>query len=1141
MLSSGIFEAIGMFQGYQDASEKLADAKQKVADLEEQGAQNTKEYAEATKDASDAQRGFNFIQRFTIQSFADLMPMSLMLTSSVLDMTGKMGGLASMKTKLAGAVTKLTGAFSAMGVAMMAFTRSHPILLLLTALAAAAVALITNFGGARDRVNELGVALGNMLGPAKPILEWFGAVMNQAADGANSLMNFGQTATAQLSDVEGQMVKTGDVSTLMFTDQIRLMGELSEEGENVYFSLGAHLKKQTDAEEEHNEKYKEFVMAMTSGNDALVQSLGLTEEQFNTLYDEWQKDIEEFDTAFNAHVDTIVQNYQTFNEEARAAQEGLIEDYVKLNEKLMEHYQKRDEGEKMDKEARKQWRDDLALIMGDIDTLKDKVSEQAFAAADSWNQFKTITTEAFEKFKLEAISGNFNQAIEHIKTASDQVPEKYKANFEPLNEIISNPMLSAQAKADIVVAHMNTLDPYKSFVVGATEYTRKQAEVASTLDELAVKARENVTTAEGMDKAWAKFIASMSPAQKDLPIVKSAIEGVASGAISAGKGFAMVEAAGRTMSATLGTTVTQSFEDLQKTVIVFDDGTKKAFGEINGQVVDLGTVTDAQLVSGGKSVSNSMIKTADTASTELGTNTTKSITDLAKEGKVQFLAIDTAMATTQTAMKTTSTTTSTETKSWLTDFENFKTEAVKYLGEVQKTLDTLWQSAKERLGNTNFQNLLPSIGTAEGSEEGQQVPVQSLDQLMSGGSTGGGVPGGMNEQQVKSLHSAWSSFSTSMATYSNSITASITKIQTAASTLSTSMATYATSMKTNFGAFGTAFVGIVNAIIPIITLLQGTFSTLSTSVMTYATSMTTNTSNWVITSITSMGELVNVILVTQGVYSTFSTSVSTYMISLTTNTANWGIATITTLSEVSKIVLVTQGVYSTFSTSVATYMTSMSQNTANWGITSITAMSNVSKNALTTQGTLSSMSTSVATYMKSMTTNIKNFASSAVSDLNKVASAADKATSALNKMAAAAKKAAEAAAKAKSAGGAGQHGGIFLTGQHGGLFMQTGGFVVDHRQKIGGVTVGEWGKPEEINYDRKSGVMQVTPLTDPNKLHDRGQNINGSTNMTGSGSGINQPINITLINKIDGNEIINDRKLTKKIKLEGGNNFSRFI
>ncbi|HTH21410.1 MAG TPA: hypothetical protein VL854_04260, partial [Nitrososphaeraceae archaeon] len=128
MLSSGIVEAIGMSQGWQDASEKLTQAKEKEADLLARGMEGTKEYGEAVKDVADAQRGYNFITRFTIQSFGDLVPMTLMLSSSLLGLVSDVGGLTAAKTKLAAAGTKLVGVIKAVGAAMLAVVSSNKLL-----------------------------------------------------------------------------------------------------------------------------------------------------------------------------------------------------------------------------------------------------------------------------------------------------------------------------------------------------------------------------------------------------------------------------------------------------------------------------------------------------------------------------------------------------------------------------------------------------------------------------------------------------------------------------------------------------------------------------------------------------------------------------------------------------------------------------------------------------------------------------------------------------------------------------------------------------------------------------------------------------------------------------------------------------
>ena len=65
---------------------------------------------------------------------------------------------------------------------------SNPILLAITAISAAVLALITNFGGFRDAVNGVGVAIGNAIPGLKGFLDWFGQSANAALDTAASFL-----------------------------------------------------------------------------------------------------------------------------------------------------------------------------------------------------------------------------------------------------------------------------------------------------------------------------------------------------------------------------------------------------------------------------------------------------------------------------------------------------------------------------------------------------------------------------------------------------------------------------------------------------------------------------------------------------------------------------------------------------------------------------------------------------------------------------------------------------------------------------------------------------------------------------------------------------------------------------------------
>src|SRR5688500_2564139 len=103
---------------------------------------------------------------------------------------------------------------------LMVFVK-NPVLAAITLLATAVLGLMFNFGGFRDRVNEVGVALGKMFPFFKPILDamgWFGDLAGKVG---NSILNFGKNmdTTKQSSEqlklsLDTQIVALGKVIDL---------------------------------------------------------------------------------------------------------------------------------------------------------------------------------------------------------------------------------------------------------------------------------------------------------------------------------------------------------------------------------------------------------------------------------------------------------------------------------------------------------------------------------------------------------------------------------------------------------------------------------------------------------------------------------------------------------------------------------------------------------------------------------------------------------------------------------------------------------------------------------------------------------------------------------------------------------------
>lgn len=213
MLTSGILEAQGMFSMWADANEKISAsqdalnkvvaggiegtesyqralekrnaAQEKVNDLvargktdtpaytkavreldkaqgalnqiQEGGIQGTKEYQAATDDLAEAQRGMRFVQRNMILSLTDLIPLTLMTVS----------GIMNLRSATEGAAAATTGMTKAMKVARVAM-----VALPLAGIGLALLAIRNNTFGFRDALEDLGKKIGNAFPQLKGFLTW---------------------------------------------------------------------------------------------------------------------------------------------------------------------------------------------------------------------------------------------------------------------------------------------------------------------------------------------------------------------------------------------------------------------------------------------------------------------------------------------------------------------------------------------------------------------------------------------------------------------------------------------------------------------------------------------------------------------------------------------------------------------------------------------------------------------------------------------------------------------------------------------------------------------------------------------------------------------------------------------------------
>ena len=120
------------------------------------------------------------------------------------------------------------------------------------------------------------------------------------------------------------------------------------------------------------------------------------------------------------------------------------------------------------------------------------------------------------------------------------------------------------------------------------------------------------------------------------------------------------------------------------------------------------------------------------------------------------------------------------------------------------------------------------------------------------------------------------------------------------STMSTSVATYSKSMATNIGSFatsvGTSFSAVAGSTKTVHTALSG----MSTSVKTYSSSMTSSISGFANSASTSFGKVKTAVSGAQTAMSGMSTSVKTYMSSMTTNVSNFATKFSQSMAKVKK-------------------------------------------------------------------------------------------------------------------------------------------------------------------------------------------------------------------------------------------------
>jgi hypothetical protein len=306
-----------------------------------------------------------------------------------------------------------------------------------------------------------------------------------------------------------------------------------------------------------------------------------------------------------------------------------------------------------------------------------------------------------------------------------------------------------------------------------------------------------------------------------------------------------------------------------------------------------------------------------------------------------------------------------------------------------------------------------------------------------------------------SLTSLWGSFSTFG-----------TMMDTLFGTLDQKILTWVTNTGTNFTTLGTYLITTYTAFETFGTGIDHIFGVMDQKILTFVENTGTNFTN-LISYLTTLWES----------FSNFQTGIDHIFGVMDQKITTWTTNTETNFGNVDNSIAITSDGITTFQEDVDHAFGTMDQKILKWSENTVTNFEDVDAAVSKTWGEMSKFSKSVSTYADSMAKDLKEFSTSAVSSINAVGNAANRTTTSLNNMAAAAKKAAEAKASTGL-----RFGGVITKsfGGSGGTNAQFGkSWIVDRPQKIAGVNVGEFGKPELVQQ------FNVTPLSNPANVNDR--------------------------------------------------------
>jgi hypothetical protein len=994
-------------------------------------------------------------------------------------MVKEMGGIHKIAPQVTSALQAVGGGFKAILM--------NPIGLVLTAIATVFVLLATNAFGFRDAVNGLGKAIGDALPWLKDFLNliggaanWFLNLINPVGEASAQLDTLGTSATAAGTAMEETQVQVEGLG-----------GALVNEGDVIQDVMGF-----TDdliaKEAEVQTAYEAYKTARLTGNTELIDSYNLTGEEVTKFKEQYEKDMED---AQKAAEDAAEKSYEAWKKSRDDINNAMKEGFGVLSsyfDKII---------------------NELVTAAGEgMDDFEDVMEEHGI----DWGH--PAVQEAIIKFIVDSEAGEqeLDTFVEFVFRNVQGINTATTGEFAAMMgawaaEIADEKPEFATKAYDIADAMTTSFNNY----MNTGKYSPGQAFLASVKDNLSED--EAKTIGAFFPGVILDTTAATFQADTKVPAAVDSLTAKIDAAL--GIGLSKLPTTTGTEVGKIGPAITSQSPTIERDASSLTEGVNSIF---QTDFAEIPKITDTEFQKVPQAITTSGNK-ANTESQSMATKVTTNVKKIGTEAtatsdivtKEFGTTIPNAAAKMVTDSKPEMDTMVSNTKTFAT---NMKTELSPIAALFKQILPNVPQGGSmqtspspnyEKIQNATLSpEFLKQLGVSEEEANASGAFGTFVNQPVTQNAELGQAPLGMTEAQIKALNQAWSTLSTSVATYTKSIGTNITNLQKIFSTFSTSVSTYANSMKTNLGAFFTAVGTAFGLLDQAIKGHQTTWSTFSTSLSTYANSMKTNLGAFFTAIGAAFGLLDQAIKGHQTTWSTFSTSISTYAASMKTNLGAFFTAVGTAFGLLDQAIKGHQTTWSTFSTSVSTYATSMSTNVQAFTTNSSNSLTTLNNAITKSQTTASNFSTSIATYTKSMTTNVNNFSSAMVSAMDKITKSMDTA----KKSADALKKSIDALKDktitittryVTSGSPSGQHGYQGIIGAPG---------------NVGGVKVGEGFRPE---------LITVTPLTKGTGNH-YGATMGGGFGSPGGRGGGEVVNNITVV--LDGRVI---QRFVEKTALAG--------